>query len=389
MQKHTKKVIIILLLFFSKNLVAQVGIGTTTPHKSAILDVTSNNKGFLPPRLSTIERNSIANPTNGLMIFNTNYKCLQYYNGNNWIDLCCAKKVQKNLVDLSYLYRLDPTDLSTFRSMSLDVNNNGTNTGLQPSIGDYLFEVDLKNSNNTVTTTASYVVGSIEPTLNSTGDGIFTLDEKLSDIPYKNQKFMTRNNTYSGSAGGGTLKASSLTADIPDLDETLDIYIVGKFDGNPPGSSACFFSTSIGPNKIGSFQLGSGAGVAGVDECNSNTYTLRLRDSSGNYLFCGSTLDSPDATDKRVSVLTDDLHVFNIRSYPNGTEYAIQFYIDGVLVSEKDDLTDSPKIELIRLFINRSSNSGTISSIGELIISDTLLPSTQQNALNEFLLCKY
>lgn len=47
-----------------------VGIGTTTPDRSAILDLVARDKGLLIPRLTTIERNAILAPANGLLIYN-------------------------------------------------------------------------------------------------------------------------------------------------------------------------------------------------------------------------------------------------------------------------------------------------------------------------------
>jgi hypothetical protein len=60
-----------LLLLASISLNAQVGIGTTVPDASSILDVSSNTKGLLMPRLTTTERNAIVLPAEGLMIYNT------------------------------------------------------------------------------------------------------------------------------------------------------------------------------------------------------------------------------------------------------------------------------------------------------------------------------
>jgi len=48
---------------------AQIGIGTTNPHTSSILHIESSTKGFLPPRLTLNQRNSILNPAEGLMIY--------------------------------------------------------------------------------------------------------------------------------------------------------------------------------------------------------------------------------------------------------------------------------------------------------------------------------
>ncbi len=48
---------------------AQVGIGTTIPNPSAALDITSTTQGFLPPRMTAAQRNSISNPPAGLMLW--------------------------------------------------------------------------------------------------------------------------------------------------------------------------------------------------------------------------------------------------------------------------------------------------------------------------------
>lgn len=61
-------------LLFCKTLTAQIGIGTSNPDPSAILQVESNNKGVLFPRVSLqsfTDNITISNPANGLTVFNT------------------------------------------------------------------------------------------------------------------------------------------------------------------------------------------------------------------------------------------------------------------------------------------------------------------------------
>jgi uncharacterized protein (TIGR02145 family) len=67
--------------------IAQVGIGTTMPDASAALDITSTTAGLLPPRMSTAERNVINSgaPAVGLTIYNTDVKCLEFWNGSAWV----------------------------------------------------------------------------------------------------------------------------------------------------------------------------------------------------------------------------------------------------------------------------------------------------------------
>ena len=61
-----------------------VGFGTSTPSEKAILDLTSTTKGFLPPRMTTTERNAITSPVAGLMVYNTTTNKLNFYNGSAW-----------------------------------------------------------------------------------------------------------------------------------------------------------------------------------------------------------------------------------------------------------------------------------------------------------------
>src|SRR5688572_15330587 len=57
------------ILFSAISTAQNVGVGTNTPAISAQLDVSSTNKGFLPPRMTAIQRDSIANPVAGLLVY--------------------------------------------------------------------------------------------------------------------------------------------------------------------------------------------------------------------------------------------------------------------------------------------------------------------------------
>jgi len=69
-------------------LTAQSGVsisedGSTTDG-SAMLDVKSTSKGFLPPRMTTVERDAISSLAEGLVIYNTDSKTLQVFDGTLW-----------------------------------------------------------------------------------------------------------------------------------------------------------------------------------------------------------------------------------------------------------------------------------------------------------------
>lgn len=70
------------------NTTGEVGIGTTTPSASALLDLTSTTKGLLIPRMTAAQKTAIASPSAGLMIFQTDAPIgFYYYTGSNWLNI--------------------------------------------------------------------------------------------------------------------------------------------------------------------------------------------------------------------------------------------------------------------------------------------------------------
>ena len=61
------------------------GIGTTTPGSSSLLEIKSTTKGLLIPRMTLTQRNAIATPATGLLIYQTNSTPgFYYYSGTAW-----------------------------------------------------------------------------------------------------------------------------------------------------------------------------------------------------------------------------------------------------------------------------------------------------------------
>jgi hypothetical protein len=58
--------------------------GLNTVDASAILQADSTTQGFLPPRMTTTQRDNIATPAEGLVIYNTTLQRLDFYNGTTW-----------------------------------------------------------------------------------------------------------------------------------------------------------------------------------------------------------------------------------------------------------------------------------------------------------------
>lgn len=57
---------------------------SSNPHSSALLDMTSTARGFLPPRMTEAQRDAIGTPATGLVVYNTDTNLLNFYNGSVW-----------------------------------------------------------------------------------------------------------------------------------------------------------------------------------------------------------------------------------------------------------------------------------------------------------------
>lgn len=64
-----------------------IGINTSVPDASAAVDVSSTTQGFLPPRMTTIQRDAIASPVNGLLIFNVDTLVYNFWDNTSWASI--------------------------------------------------------------------------------------------------------------------------------------------------------------------------------------------------------------------------------------------------------------------------------------------------------------
>lgn len=77
------------MFFFTGSRAQNVSINNSgaAPDAKAMLDISSNSKGVLIPRMTQAERDAIGTPPTGLLLYNTSSNSFQYYSGVVWVNI--------------------------------------------------------------------------------------------------------------------------------------------------------------------------------------------------------------------------------------------------------------------------------------------------------------
>jgi len=167
--KIMKNIFFAFLLLLSTISFSQVGIGTTTPDASSVLDITATDAGLLIPRMLQSERDAIQDPATGLMVYQTNNTPgFYYYDGSGWIatgSVASGTMTQALYQDLTQAVKVTNTltgDLNT--ASAIEFSYFTTSNLIATSSSDFSIAADgiTPNFNGTVD-----VVFNIELDLNS------------------------------------------------------------------------------------------------------------------------------------------------------------------------------------------------------------------------------
>lgn len=166
-----RTVLFLASLIFCYSLFSQsVGIGTTSPNASAKLEIASANSGLLVPRMTTAERNLIANPAKGLLVYDSTNQNFWFYTGSLWSQVLSSNNVrfgfdlvQTNVTAPSYNiplvsnYNQDPSSVTLVNSTTLQLARPGL----------YHFSLlGLRHSENAASATATSATFNLSITIN-------------------------------------------------------------------------------------------------------------------------------------------------------------------------------------------------------------------------------
>ncbi|MEN9304575.1 MAG: hypothetical protein RL264_3004, partial [Bacteroidota bacterium] len=155
-----------------------VGINNLTPDNSAILDISSTEKGLLIPRMTSTQRNAISLPQNGLMIFNTTSNAMEINTGTTTSPIWSSVSTATSSTNL---YTSDGT-LSANRVVTQGANTlSFTSTATNGfSVDGATFSVDAANNRVGVGTSSPVANAALDVT--STNSGLLIPRLSLSNI---------------------------------------------------------------------------------------------------------------------------------------------------------------------------------------------------------------
>jgi hypothetical protein len=364
-----------------------VGIGTTNPDPSAALDIATNNQGLLIPRTDT---SNIANPVEGLMIYQNNDHGFYFHNGNQWqllgivpelsdIDNDTRIDVEINPDDDVIRFYAEGFEIARMHSKGLDIEA----PGYSIFIGKFAGNQDNGTNNNNVfigrnsgsgntNGSSNLFLGNYSGLFNSTGSNNINIGANSG-----RQNSIGSGNTNIGvlsgysSTGANNTKIGYRAGYATPLSD--NVFIGSNAGAANNGSGNIFIGTNAGATRAGSNQLiiansddrsplifGDFSNdiltINGTTEIEEDLVFTNLPTSDSdrgikfkedNFSFMGMVYEGNSGYDKKI----------HFRTYDQGVDYdALTIDYSGFVGIGKEDPSHRLEVEAI-------SNTGHIMKI--------------------------
>lgn len=259
---------------------ANVGIGTTQPDQSAVLDIKSSSQGLLIPRMSLQQRNSIQNPANGLMIYQTDLLSgFYFYDGKEWKPMASGKE--------NYAVAADPNDWTMSGNAAPAGSYLGTTNGTP---------IQFKINNNKVGTLSTgnslffgYQAGNVTTGANNVGLGYLAL---AANTTGNNNIAIGREalSVATGSAFNVAIGSNALKFNTGSSNSAIGGDALGKNTSggyNTALGGAALRDNTTGGNNIGIGWAAAGFNTTGGSNIAIGAYSLYEGTATSNNLAIG------------------------------------------------------------------------------------------------------
>ena len=308
-----KELIGVLVLATSFTCLAQVSIGTPTPHPSAALEINSTTKGFLLPRMTEAQMIEIDNAIEGLMVYcsDCSKKGIYVFNGSEFTEITIynSESILSELEDLINIANFPAfggtpslEDLAAFGIVGATESQISYEeaiaqaTPAPETIEDLQIIINAVNALIPPTITSEEIAQSVTENIGEHQE-VYTVT--ATDL------------TGVGSYGIGGLDSSSFSIDpitgavylIPNPDfETQAVYNFNVTATDVDGNTCLPFPVSLSVNDADDLERKWGfvryIMIRGTDENNiyNNVGELDILDPDGNNLIDNGTLILDDFT---------------------------------------------------------------------------------------------
>jgi hypothetical protein len=269
--------LIVAALFIGFNANAQVGIGTTDPHASSILELSSTTSGLLIPRVTTTQMNNINSPATGLVVYNTTESCIYFFTGSVWQSSCSnasnywGTTGNSSLTGSNFIGSTDATNLN-FRTNNVQrmVLNSSGNLG-----------IGVASPSNALTVSGSLPLRLLGTTHDASVDTVLVINP--SGVVYKRAVSSINSGDWKTTGNSGTNASTNYigTSDNVDLAFRVNNQEVGRYK-----------------TTTRSFQGGDGSVVTGT-----NTFVFSQNDTVGASYSAAFGSDNDFETNANYSVV--------------------------------------------------------------------------------------
>ena len=241
----------------------QVGINTDTPDGSAALDVTSTDKGVLIPRMSSAQRELIASPAVGLLVFDLDTESFWFRETGGWIELisgiasALSDEDEDTKVEVEALPDEDAIRFSLAGSEGLIIekNNNGITQLNLPNNGSNVLLGNLAGQSTSGTNGRNIYIGNLTGFSNTTG----ATNVAVGNGAGRSNTTGNSNVYLGGSAGSGNMGSTNVMigkqAGFSNENGNGNVFIGNLTGSNSDGSRNIFIGSDVGSNATGDNQL--------------------------------------------------------------------------------------------------------------------------------------
>jgi hypothetical protein len=278
-----------------------VGIGTTQPDQSAILDLSSNTKGFLTPRMTQAQRDLILTPAQGLQIFQTDGQAgLYLFDGQQWVNSTAGTSAALdpwlaggNTASGSHFF-------GTLNGVPLKIRVNNQASGM------------IDNSYSTSTTNYGYKAGQTNSGLRNTAFGFESMSQNFNASANDNTALGTyamRGTAAGVSAAGNTAIGAYSLYEVTSGSYNMGIGIGALRKTNTGGNNLAIGNSALTTNTTGQWNVAIGS-AALVSSLSGNN-NVAIGGEAGRLLTGSNNIMIGYQAGKNETSISDKLFIAN------------------------------------------------------------------------------